>query len=135
MLGSLAYLYVGSAAFEADVRFYRDILKGRLAWAFERFGARVAAFELSSGPLVLLADHRPAGEVRLLYRVENLESAESELRARGLEIEAKIEVPPGPCLLFRDPSGNRLGVIQEERPGAMAASYADPSNGHRIPLG
>ena len=59
-LGRLAYLYVGTAAFERDRAYYRDVLGAELVWAFHAFGARVAAFRVCQGPLVLLADHRPA---------------------------------------------------------------------------
>ena len=28
-----------------------------------------------------------------------------------------IEIPPGPCLVFRDPGGQRLAVYERVRPG------------------
>ena len=58
-LGKLAYLYVGTAAFERDGAYYRDVLGAELVWAFHAFGAKVAAFRVCDGPLLLLADTAP----------------------------------------------------------------------------
>jgi hypothetical protein len=50
-LGKLAYLYVGTAAFERDVAYYRDVLGAEVVWAFNAYGAKVAALRVCDGPL------------------------------------------------------------------------------------
>lgn len=53
----LMYLYMSTSNFESDFHFYKSVLGGKFHWAFDRFGAKVAAFELGEGPLILIADH------------------------------------------------------------------------------
>ncbi len=59
-LGRLVYLYVGSANLEGDLAYYRDVIGAAVVWHFRHFGAQVAALRVGAGPLLLLADHRPA---------------------------------------------------------------------------
>ena len=57
---ALRCLYIGTADFDRDLAYYRDVLAARLVWHFEHFGAKVAAASMGDGPLLLLADYRPA---------------------------------------------------------------------------
>jgi hypothetical protein len=97
-------------------------------WAFDRFGAIVAAVRLGEGPLLLLADHRPPGECRLLYAVEDLAAAVRAAKAAGAANVVEVGVPPGPCAIFDDADGNPLGVIEETRPGRMEEAFRHPDN-------
>lgn len=108
--GTLAYLYVGTRDFEADLRYYRDTLGAEAVWDLRGFGARVAAFRVSTtGPLLLVADHRDAPSCH-----------GKSLRARGWRPHGdRFEVPDGPCFLFHDASGNELAVMGNERPRAL----------------
>ncbi len=115
--GKLEYLYVGTADFERDLAYYREVLGATVAWNLEGFGAHVAALRLGKGPLLLLADHRPAPSCLLLYSVEDLKGTVKELRKHGWKSDGRsFEIPNGPCLVFDDPSGNRLGIFQNDRP-------------------
>ncbi len=114
---SLEYLYIGSANFERDAAYYRDVLGAAVVWNLTGMGARVAAFRLGKGPLLLLADHRPAPSCMPLYAVEDLKATAKELRKRGWKPDGRpFEIPPGPCYVFDDPSGNRFGVFENVRP-------------------
>jgi hypothetical protein len=42
-LGTLAYLYLGTADFDRDCAYYAGVLGAERVWAFHAFGARVAA--------------------------------------------------------------------------------------------
>jgi len=117
VFGNLEYLYVGSGDFGRDLAYYRDVLQAELVWNHEGFGARVAALRLGKGPLLLLADHRPAPSCILLYSVADLKEIAKDLRKRGWKPEGRpFEIPNGPCYLFEDPSGNRFGIFQDVRP-------------------
>ncbi len=130
---NLEFLYVGTKDFESDVLYYRDTLKGELVWAFEKFGAKVAAFRLAYGPLILLADHKKAPSIEPIFSVANLELSIKELKERGVkELEGPIQTPNGPAYSFRDPSGNQFSLLQNEKPEAMERSYADKSNSSAI---
>ena len=119
-LGALAYLYVGTSDFDAGLRYYRDTLGAEVVWNLEGFGARVAAFRVSDGPLFLLADHRPAGSVLPVYAVPDLDEAEERLRDRGWRPEGgRFEIPDGPCVLFRDPGGVELALFGNVRPRVL----------------
>jgi predicted enzyme related to lactoylglutathione lyase len=132
-LGKLAYLYLGTAAFERDVAFYRDVLGGNIVWAFNAFGAKVAAVQVCDGPLFLLADHRPAPSCMPILAVENLEATVEELKRRGWQSDGDpFEIPNGPCYRFTDPSGNQMAIFQNTRPGAMEESFADMDNQNAI---
>ena len=118
--GPLTYLYLGSKAFDEDLAYYRDVLKAELVWNYAKFGARVAAFRLGPGPMVLIADHRPGPSCILIYAVAALDEAAEDLKARGWQAEGGVfEVPDGPVLRFHDPSGNPYAILQITRPHAL----------------
>src|SRR4030081_4049016 len=53
----LDYLYTPSSDVAADARYFTDVLGGKLAFAIESVGTRVAKIELTAGPPhVLLTD-------------------------------------------------------------------------------
>jgi hypothetical protein len=55
----------------------------------------------------------------LIYRVNNLDDAASELRGRGWREEKSLEIPNGPCLTFRDPADNSIVINENRRPHVM----------------
>jgi predicted enzyme related to lactoylglutathione lyase len=127
-LGRLKYLYVGSGDFDADLRYYRDLLGGALVWGFRRFGARVAALRLAEGPLLLLADHRPPRSCLPVFVVGDLAAALAALKARGwAPSRGPFEIPDGPCYVFQDPTGNEMALVGDSRPDALSAAY-DPDD-------
>jgi predicted enzyme related to lactoylglutathione lyase len=133
LMVGLAYLYVGSADVEADLGLYRDALGGELIWRFHAFEAEVAGVRLGDGPLVLLADHRPAPSVLPIFAVTDLDAAETRLQGAGwAESATRVEVPDGPALVLRDPSGNEVALLHRVRPDAMPSSYRDPGNTHAV---
>jgi predicted enzyme related to lactoylglutathione lyase len=126
-LGELKYLYVGTSRFEEDFAFYGEVLGAEKVWQFHEFDAKVAAFRLAAGPLVLIADHRPAPSCLPVFAVPDLDATVSELKARGWQPEAgPFGIPDGPCYLFRDKSGNQLAVFGNVRPDALTRAYTEP---------
>jgi hypothetical protein len=80
----LDYLYTPSSDVAADARYFSEVLGGRLAFAIEGMGARVAKVELTDGPPhILLTDHLEGDRAVFIYRVEDLDEAMSELKKRG----------------------------------------------------
>lgn len=119
-LGELKYLYVGTSDFETDVAFYGDVLGGETIWNLSGFGARVAAFRLAEGPLILIADHRHAPSCMPVFAVPNLKATVKALKARGWKPDSgPVEIPDGPCYVFKDASSNELAVFGNERPDAL----------------
>ena len=125
---NLEYLYIGSADTDRDAKWYVEVLGGKLAWFFDRFGARVAAIRLSQGPPVVLASHRPAGSCMPIYAVQDLAAAENALSARGWKSDGGLESPNGFARTFADPSGNRCALLQNDRPWAMEEAWANAKN-------
>ena len=114
---ALDILYVPSRDVAADLRFYRDVLGGRVVFAIEAMGARVAEVSLTAhGPRVVLADHLSGEAPVLLHRVDDLERTLRELGALGLDAERRVELPLGPCATLRTPGGQRLGLYERTRP-------------------
>ena len=113
---ALDIVYAPSRDVEADVRFYRDMLGARIVFAIEAMDTRVAEVAVApEGPRLILADHLPADRPIFLHRVSNLDETLAELRARGLRLEGRVELPLGPCATLRSPGGQRVGLYQLTR--------------------
>ena len=116
-LESLDYLYTPSRDVAADAAYLVDVLGGRLVFAIESDGTRVAMVELGSGPpAIVLADHLDGERPILVYRVDDLRVADRDLRARGWAAEHSLEIPQGPVTTFRSPGGLRLAIYELARP-------------------
>lgn len=123
-LGKLEYLYVGTSDFDRDLAYYTKVLGAHVLWSYEEFGAKVAGLRLGEGPQYLLADHRPAPSCLPLFAVKDLKAAAKDLRSRGWKSEGRpVEIPPGPCYVFKDPSGNPLGIFENARPGLVKQAF------------
>jgi catechol 2,3-dioxygenase-like lactoylglutathione lyase family enzyme len=115
---ALDILYLPSRDAEADVAFYRDRLGGRVVFAVEAMGTRVAEVAVSpNGPRIVLAEHLAGDAPVLLHRTSGLEATVTGL---GIEPEARVELPLGPCVTLRSPGGQRLGLYELTRPGVDA---------------
>src|SRR5438045_1234717 len=79
----IAYIYIGTSNYDADRKFYHEILGARLVWEFQEFGARVAAFDLAGEPYLLIADHVHSPSKRLIFEVANPSKPKDELESRG----------------------------------------------------
>ena len=118
---SLDFIYHPSRDPKRDLTYFIEVLGGRLRFAVEGMGARVAAIELAPPPpLLLLADHVQGDTPILVYRVPNLRQELSALSKRGWEREATFEIPHGPICSFHAPGGQRIAVYQLTRPQAAA---------------
>ena len=113
----LVYVYIGTSNFDADLDFYGRLLGGRVVWNLKDFGARVAALDLCGDPYLLIADHVKAPSKRLIYEVEDLDGAAKELKSRGWKPDGEsFEIPDGPCINFKDESGNEYAILEMRRP-------------------
>jgi hypothetical protein len=118
---SLDFVYHPSRDVKRDVEYFTAVLGGRLRFAVEGMGARVAAIELAKAPpLLLLADHVKGSTPILVYRVPNLTRALAKLTKKGWKDEATFEIPHGPICSFRAPGGQRIALYELTRPGATA---------------
>ena len=114
----LDFLYTPSGDVAADARWFTEVLGGRLVFAIEAMGARVAMVELTDGPPhLLLTDHLEGDWPVFVYRVASIDSTLAGLEERGWERVASFEIPQGPCCSFRGPGGHRIAVYEEKRPG------------------
>jgi hypothetical protein len=117
----LDFLYTPSRDVATDLEYFTEVLGGRVVFAVEAMGTRVAAIQLTQGPpLVLLADHVEGDRPILVYRVADLGAALVELEARGWQRQHTLEIPQGPCCSLRTPGGHRIAVYQLTRPEVAA---------------
>jgi hypothetical protein len=133
-LGTLVYLYIGSADVTADLAWYDEAMGGDLVWRFNAYGADVAAVRVGvgDGPLVVLADHRPVPSCLPIWAVRSLAVTSEWLHATGwLESAVRVGVPDGPCIVLHDPSGNEIALLQQDHPDAMTSAYEDMTNPRR----
>jgi hypothetical protein len=120
MFGRLDYVYQPSRDVAADIRFYTEVLGGRLVFAIESMGTRVAMVELSDEPpRIVLAGHLEGDRPILVYRVDDLAASSRDLASRGWEPGHGLEIPQGPVRTFEAPSGQRLAIYQLSRPGVI----------------
>lgn len=114
---SLDFVYAPSKDVAVDMAFFTEVMRGRLVFAVEGMGTRVAMVELASGPQrILLADHLKGETPILIYRVPDLEAAVSDLERRGWKPEWTLEIPLGPCASFVAPGGHRIAIYAATRP-------------------
>ena len=129
----LRFLYVGSSDVTRDVAAWLTVPGASARWRFRHFGADVAAIDLGSPPLVLLADHRPPGSILPIYAVDDLETAVAQLDGHGWTLElGPMGTPEGPASALRDENGGVIALLQVDRPDAMDAAYASEDNTHAI---
>jgi hypothetical protein len=115
----LDFLYTPSGDVSADLAYHTDVLGGRVVFAVEGMGARVAAVELAEGsPLVLLTDHVEGDRPILVYRVSSLQESMARLEDRGWKRGATLEIPHGPVCSFVTPGGHRFAIYELARPEA-----------------
>jgi predicted enzyme related to lactoylglutathione lyase len=115
----LDFLYTPSRDVSADLAYFTEVLGGRVVFAIEAMGTRVAAIELTSGPpTVLLTDHVIGDRAILVYRVDDLETTLAEQETAGWIREHTFDIPHGPCCSFTTPNGHRLALYQLTRPEA-----------------
>lgn len=117
----LDYLYMPSRDVAADLDYLTQVVGGRVVFAIDAMGTRVAAVALTVGPpLLLLADHLEGERPILVYRVADLDSALAAMEARGWAREGTFEIPPGPCCSFHSSGGHRVALYQLTRPEVAA---------------
>jgi hypothetical protein len=129
----LRYLYVGSTDIDRDIAAWSATPGASVRWRFQHFGADVAAIDLGSPPVILLADHRPPGSVLPIYADDDLESAVAEMEATGWTAHMRsFGTPEGLASLLGGPGGAELAVLQVDRADAMESAYADEHNTHAV---
>ncbi|MGH2595370.1 MAG: VOC family protein [Actinomycetota bacterium] len=123
----LDFLYTPSSDVAADLAYFTEVLGGRVVFAIEAMGTRVAAIELTSGPpTFLLTDHVVGDRAILVFRVADLDAALASQEAAGWIREHTFDIPHGPCCSFVTPGGHRVALYQLTRPEA-----AEHFNGRR----
>ena len=117
---SLDFLYVPAPNIEESITYYTKVLHGELLWKIHAYDVWVACVKLSNKePHILLANHIEKKDLMLVYRINNLDKARSELQARGWKEEKSLEIPNGPCSTFRDPASNSIVIYENRRPSIM----------------
>jgi hypothetical protein len=118
----LDYVYMPSRDVAADVTYFTEVLGGRLIFAIDGMGTRVAMVALTEDPpRILLAGHLHGDTPILVYRVADLVTATAELTARGWKQGQTLEIPQGPVCSFTAPGGQRLAIYELTRPGVEAS--------------
>jgi hypothetical protein len=96
---------------------YVDVLDAEVLWKVRAMGTTVAALRVSSsGPQILLSGHLEGTRPILIYRVLDYTRAVTALRAAGVEQLAELDIPHGPCAVFRLGDGERYAVYELTRP-------------------
>jgi catechol 2,3-dioxygenase-like lactoylglutathione lyase family enzyme len=96
-----------SSDMEAAIRFYRDVLGFKLISrdAVARFDIDGVLFEIVPAAPGSL---RVPGNARLCLRVDSVEQALQELRAKGVRTGPAVHKGTGVLASFEDPEGNEI---------------------------
>lgn len=122
MFERLDFIYMPSRDVAADIAYFVDVLGGRLVFAIDGMGTRVAMVELTGGPpRILLAGHLEGDRPVLVYRVDDLEATMAGLQLRGWTAGRALEIPQGPVRSFTAPGGQRIAIYELTRPGVEAS--------------
>ena len=122
MFEHLDYVYMPSRDVAADVTYFTEVLGGRLVFAIDGMGTRVAMVALTEeSPRILLAGHLDGDVPVLVYRVDDLVTATADLKSRGWKPGHTLEIPQGPVCSFTAPGGQRLAIYELSRPGVEAS--------------
>jgi hypothetical protein len=124
MFEQLDYVYMPSTDVAADLAYFADVLGGRVIFAIDGMGTRVAMVELAEGPpRILLAGHLDGDRPVLVYRVADLRAAMADLEGRGWVRGHTLEIPQGPVCSFTAPGGQRLAIYELSRPGVVESNF------------
>jgi hypothetical protein len=131
---SLDFLYVPAHNIDESIKYYTNVLDGKLLWKIHAYGFWVACINIvdedeekeeekqqqrQQQPYILLANHIDKKDLIMIYRVKNMEKAASDLKSRGWIIPKSLEIPNGPCHTFRDPADNHIAIYENRRPYVM----------------
>jgi hypothetical protein len=119
LLEGLDFLYTPSRDVAADMADLTAALGGRVVFAIEDGGVRVAMIDFAGAPQLLLADHLDGDRPIMVYRVADLRAARSALAQRGWTPDHSLEIPQGPCSSFRSAGGHRIALYQASRPEVL----------------
>lgn len=115
----LDFVYMPSRDVASDMRWFTETLGGRLIFAIDGMGTRVAMIALTEEPpRILLADHVEGDRPILVYRVPDFDAALGALESRGWKRGHSIEIPHGPLCSFSAPGGQRIAIYELARPDA-----------------
>jgi hypothetical protein len=120
LLQQLDFIYQPSRDVARDMAYLDEVLGGRIRFAIDAMGTRVAMVELTTGPpAILLTDHLEGDRAVYIYRTANLDRVVAEWTMRGWQPGRAVEIPIGPCHSFTTPGGHRLAVYESTRPGVL----------------
>jgi hypothetical protein len=129
----LRFLYIGSDDTERDLTQWLALPGARLRWRFRHFGADVAGVDIGTPPLLLIADHRPAGSVLPIYAVGDLDTETARLVDAGWELElGPAGTPEGNATVLRNESDVHIALLEVVRPDALDHAYADSTHEHAV---
>jgi len=119
MFDRLDFVYMPSRDVAADLKHFTGGLGAEVVFAIEAFGTRVAMVRLAPDPpLLLLAGHLQGDQPILVYRVEDLDRAITELRDRDVQIGVDFEIPHGRGVEVTNPGPQRTALYERTRPEA-----------------
>ena len=97
---------------EAAIRFYHEVLDFRLISrdVVARFDIDAVLFEIV--PTAAKGNLRASGNARLCLRVDSVEQALKELRAKGVCTGSTVDKGIGVLGSFEDPDGNEICLWQ-----------------------
>lgn len=112
----LDFLYVPAPDIEESINYYTSVLGCKLLWKLHALEVWVACIHAYFRFRTTITSSSPHNDLRMIYRVNNLEDTASTLRSQGWKEDKKLEIPPSPCYTFRDPAGNAIAIYKNQRP-------------------
>ncbi|MDQ2865063.1 MAG: VOC family protein [Candidatus Eremiobacteraeota bacterium] len=117
MLKDIAFVAYPSKSVQSSREWYEKTLGMKFSMPYAEDGVeKYNEAPVGSGTFALMThewiDRDPGSGSGVAFEVENLDDAMSQLRAKGVQIEAPYETPVCKIASFNDPEGNKVTLHQ-----------------------
>ena len=108
---SVRYIAQSSLRFEAELRFFSEIMRGSVTWFSDDPHKRSVCIKLAREPEILLLESQMPTTAINIYAVTTFSAVSERLEANGFHRRGELRTPLGQALLFGNQDGLVLGIL------------------------
>lgn len=111
LFDSVRYIAQASIRFEAELRFYSEIMRGSVTWFSDDPHKRSVCVKLAREPEILLLESQLPATAVNIFAVTTFGAVSERLEANGFHRRGELKTPLGQALLFSNADGLVIGVL------------------------
>lgn len=108
---SVRYIAQASVRFEADLRFFSEIMRSTVTWYSDDPHKRAVCIKFSKEPEILLLESQLPTAAVNIFAVTTYGTVTERLEANGFHRRGDLKTPQGQALLFSNAEGLVIGVL------------------------